>query len=128
MLDLWSNASRKVLFVARWEAGAAGCELIGSEHLLEGLVWVNPKNVEKTGAELSLDQIKQDAQRWHVDGKRIPTSVDMKISDEVGRICERAAEEARTANCWFLRTEHLLFALMNETGCESPLRRCAARG
>ncbi len=121
MFELWSEASRRVVFVARFEAGAVGSPAIDTEHLLLGLVRVDPESVSKTGAVVSIDEIKALSQRWHKDEAGIATSVDMKLSDDAQRILEDASTEAIASNCKVVRTEHLLFVLMRETGCHAAV-------
>jgi ATP-dependent Clp protease ATP-binding subunit ClpA len=121
MLELWSMASRQVLFVARGEAGAAGCSQIDTEHLLLGLVTVDPASVSKTGAVVTIDEIKAYAQRWHANEAAVPTSVDMAMTDEAKRVMEEAATEAMASGCKVVRTEHLLFLLIKETGCHAAI-------
>ncbi len=121
MFDLWSEASRRVVFAARFEAGSVGCPLIDTEHLLLGVVRVDPASVRSIGADISIEQIKTRAQEWHVDGKGIPTSKDMGTTDDLDRVFERATAEAKAGGCRGVRTEHVLFALMSETGCHAAV-------
>lgn len=121
MFDLWSEASRRVVFVARFEAGSVGYPLIDTEHLLLGMVRVDPASMRAIGANVSIEQIKTRAQEWHVDGKSIPTSKDMGTTNDFARVFERATVEAKAAGCRVVRTEHVLFALMSETGCHAAV-------
>jgi ATP-dependent Clp protease ATP-binding subunit ClpC len=121
MFDLWSEASCRVVFAARFEAGSVGCPLIDTEHLLLGMVRVDPASVRAIGASVSIDQIKTRAQEWHLDGRGIPTSKDMGTTDDLAQIFERATVEAKAAGCRVVRTEHVLFALMSETGCHAAV-------
>jgi ATP-dependent Clp protease ATP-binding subunit ClpC len=121
MFDLWSEASLRVVFAARHEAGSVGCPLIDTEHLLLGLVRVDPASVREIGAAVSIEQIKMRAQEWHVDGKSIPTFKDLATTDDLNRVFERASVEAKAAGCRVVRTEHVLFALMSETGCHAAV-------
>jgi ATP-dependent Clp protease ATP-binding subunit ClpC len=107
--------------MARFEAGAVGSPVIDTEHLLLGLVRVDPESVSKTGAVVSIDQIKALAQRWHKDEAGIATSFDMKLSSDAQRILEDAFTEAIAGNCKVVRTEHVLFVLMRETGCHAAV-------
>ena len=119
MFDLWSEASLRVVFAARFEAGSVGCPLIDTEHLLLGMVRVDPASVRAIGAAVSIEQIKTRAQEWHVDGKSIPTFEDLATTDDLARVFEHATSEAKAAGCHVVRTEHVLFALMSETGCHA---------
>jgi ATP-dependent Clp protease ATP-binding subunit ClpA len=98
-----------------------GSSAIDTEHLLLGLVLVDSESVTKTGAVVSIDQIKALAQRWHKDEAGIATSVDMKLSDDAQRILKDALTEAMASNCKVVRTEHVLFVLMKETGCHAAI-------
>lgn len=121
MFDLWSEASRRVVFAARFETGSVGCPLIDTEHLLLGMVRVDPASVRAIGADVSMEQIKTRAQDWRMDGKGIPTSEDLGTTDDLARVFERATAEAKAAGCRVVRTEHVLFALMSETGCHAAV-------
>jgi ATP-dependent Clp protease ATP-binding subunit ClpC len=121
LFELWSEASRRVVFMARFEAGAVGSSAIDTEHLLLGLVRVDPESVNKTGAGVSIDQIKALAQRWHKDEAGIASSVDMKLSDDAEQILKDAFTEAIASDCKVVRTEHLLFVLMRETGSHAAV-------
>ena len=96
-----------------------GSPLIDTEHLLMGLVRVDAASVRAIGADVSMEQIKARAQEWHVDSEAIPTFTDMRTSADLARIFERAATEAKGGGCKVVRTEHVLFTLMSETGCHA---------
>jgi ATP-dependent Clp protease ATP-binding subunit ClpA len=68
---------------------------------------------------VSIDQIKALAQRWHKDETGIASSVDMKLSDDAQLILKDASTEAMASDCKVVRTEHVLFVLMRETGCHA---------
>ena len=119
MFEMWSEASMRVIFAARAEAGSAGSPLIDTEHLLMGLVRVDAASVRAVGADVSIEQIKARAQEWHVDSEAIPTFTDMGTAGDLARVFERAITEAKDGGCRVVRTEHVLFTLMSETGCHA---------
>jgi ATP-dependent Clp protease ATP-binding subunit ClpA len=98
-----------------------GCASIDSEHLLLGVLRVDSASVRAIGADVSTEQIKARAQEWHLDAEGIPTFRDMNTTDDLARVFERATAEARAGNCSVVRTEHVLFALMSETGCHASV-------
>ena len=69
MFERFSTASRKAVFCARWEAGFVGSEIIDSEHLLLGLLRVDPTTLQYICQAVTLISVREAALRWHVPGK-----------------------------------------------------------
>jgi ATP-dependent Clp protease ATP-binding subunit ClpC len=115
MLERFSLASRRAVFCARWEAGFVGSEIIDSEHLLLGLLRVDPTTLQVIAQPVTLISVREAAVRWHVPGEKLPTSVDLPISADVKLAFENAGSCADVHRSSFVRTEHLLLALMTLT-------------
>jgi ATP-dependent Clp protease ATP-binding subunit ClpC len=115
VLERFSIASRRVVFCARWEAGFVGSEIIDSEHLLLGLLRVDPTTLQSIAQTVTLTSVREAAVRWHVPGEKLPTSVDLPIDADVKLAFEKAESFADVHKSPFVRTEHLLLALMTLT-------------
>jgi ATP-dependent Clp protease ATP-binding subunit ClpA len=118
VFDRYSILSRQAVFVARKEAGQSGAQSICSEHLLIGIVSVDPGLITQFGIEMEPDQIRTGSCQWHAGSEPIPDSQDLSITDELGAVLERAASNADLYQCREIRTEHLLLSLM-EVHCHA---------
>jgi ATP-dependent Clp protease ATP-binding subunit ClpA len=115
VFERFSTASRRAVFCARCEAGFVGSEIIDSEHLLLGLLRVDPTTLQFIAQPVTLISVKEAAVRWHVPGEKLPTSVDLPIGADVTLAFENAGSFADVHRSSFVRTEHLLLALMTLT-------------
>jgi ATP-dependent Clp protease ATP-binding subunit ClpC len=115
VFERFSTASKRAVFCARWEAGFVGSETIDSQHLLLGLLRVDPATLEFIAQPVTLISIREAAVRWHVPGERLPTSVDLPIGADVQLVFENAGALADAHRFSFVRTEHLFLALMRLT-------------
>jgi ATP-dependent Clp protease ATP-binding subunit ClpB len=120
VFEQYSNLARTAVMFARLEAGRMGAKEIDSEHILLGIVRVDPAMVFAVAPELTLDAARDRAAGWQAPTASVPTSVGMPVSDEATRILDRAGSLAKDRKDAFLRTEHLLLALALEPshGCD----------
>jgi ATP-dependent Clp protease ATP-binding subunit ClpC len=121
VFERFSIASRRAVFCAHWEAGFVGSEIIDSEHLLLGLLRVDPATFEFIAQPVTLISVREAAVCWHVHGERLPTSVDLPIGVDVKLAFENAGSFADALGSSFVRTEHLLLALMHLTTSHAGL-------
>jgi ATP-dependent Clp protease ATP-binding subunit ClpA len=121
VFERFSIASRRAVFCARWEAGFVGSEIIDSEHLLLGLLRVDPATFQFIAQPVTLTSVREAAVRWHVPGEKLPTSVDLPIGVDVKLAFENAGPFADAHGSSFVRTEHLLLALMRLTTSHAGL-------
>jgi ATP-dependent Clp protease ATP-binding subunit ClpC len=115
MFERFSTASRRAVFCARLEAGFVGSQIIDSEHLLLGLLRVDPTTLQFIAQPVTLTSVREAAARWHVPGEKLPTSVDLPITEDVKLVFENAGSFADAYSSSLVRTEHLLLALMTIT-------------
>ena len=115
MFERFSTASRRAVFCARWEAGFVGSQIIDSEHLLLGLLRVDSTTLPFIAQPVTLISVRETAVRWHVPGEKLPTSADLPIGEDVKLAFENAGAFADVHRSSFVRTEHLLLALMTLT-------------
>lgn len=115
MLECFSIASRRSVFCARLEAGFVGSKIIDSEHLLLGLLRVDPATLQFIAQPVDLISVREAAVRWHLPGEKLPRSMDLPISADVNLALESAGSFADAHRSALVRTEHLLLALMTMT-------------
>ena len=118
MAIMYSENFKKVLELARDEAGRLGHNYIGPEHLLLGIIRhgnntaidiliqarINPDDIRKT-----LEEMLEHGEETFFVGNIIMTSRAQKMA-------EFAAAEARNTGSPRVGTEHLLLALLKDSG------------
>jgi ATP-dependent Clp protease ATP-binding subunit ClpA len=115
VLERFSLASRRAIFCARGEASFVGSRIIDSEHLLLGLLRVDPATLQFIAQPVTLISVREAAVRWHAPEKTLPTSVELPISADVNLAFESAESFADAHKSSLVRTEHLLLALLTMT-------------
>lgn len=128
MLERYSEWSRLAIMIARVEAGGVGSPLLDTEHMLIGIVRVDPDLFQACQAVLTKQAIRARARHWHTPSAAIPTSQDLPISDDLKRVFEDAVSLADEGQSREVRTEHLLLAMMEQPGCHASvlLSECGA--
>ncbi len=87
MFDRYTEKARRTIFFAHCEASELGAAMIGSEHLLLGIL-----REEKTlflKLKLPIEIMKKwsrNAATLSPTGEKIPTSVDIRLNDEARQI------------------------------------------
>ncbi len=119
MLECYSMAAGRSVMLARVEAGQLGAKAIDTEHLLMGIVRLDPMALQLAGASIGLVWARERATIFHAPGKKLPNSADMPMTDDAQRALFNAVALAETHKCAFVRTEHLLLALMSDGSCHA---------
>ena len=119
MFERYTEAARRALFFARYEASRLGGISIEAEHLLLGLLR-EPKGV--TGrvfaqTHVPLEEIRKEIERMTTFREKIATSIEVPFSDETKRILQHAAAEADRLLHTDINTEHLLLGILCEERC-----------
>jgi ATP-dependent Clp protease ATP-binding subunit ClpC len=116
MNDRFTQRVRKVLFLARDEAGRLQHDYIGTEHLLLGIVREGEgvaANVLKR-LNIEFDRI-QKAVEDSVTAPMGPVSIgEIPFTPRAKKVLELSIDEARLHNHNYVGTEHLLLALIRE--------------
>jgi ATP-dependent Clp protease ATP-binding subunit ClpC len=111
MFDKYTEAARRVIFYARYEASQAGSHYIEPYHLLLVLLREDWPLRTRVLGKTTLDDVR--AEFAHLAGSsKIPTSVDLPLSREAKRALAFAAEEAKIAGSPVIGPEHLLASLL----------------
>ncbi len=116
-----ADGARQALFLAYQEARGLGSEVVGSEHILLGLVaegeGVAAKALESihvslTAARIKVSEVTADHDADWTDLRRLPQATDLPVTAGAMRLLEHAEFEAFQRGHNYLATEHLLFAVL----------------
>jgi ATP-dependent Clp protease ATP-binding subunit ClpA len=116
MFERYSGPARQAIFFARMEAGDAGATKVGAEHLLIGILEVNPDLPHQLGIELDVASLRNQSEHSRSSGSEIPVTVDMPIKDDLRSVLEHAIAVANLQQCQEVRTEHLMASLLEQGG------------
>src|SRR5215831_5562923 len=118
MFERYTERARRVIFFARYEASQFGSMTIESEHLLLGLLRED-KNVIYLFLQNSPsgESIREHIALRLPVREKVPTSIDLPLSNECTRILAYSAEEAERLNHQHIGTEHLLLGILREEKC-----------
>ena len=116
MLEKFTEKAKRILFLARYEASQTGSKVIGTEHMLLGII---KENEDITAELFARSNINVDLMRGELEARgpsreRTSTSVEIPFSDEVKRVLSFAEEEAERLLHPSIGTEHLLLGLLRE--------------
>ena len=116
MNDRFTQRVRKVLFLAREEAGRMQHDYIGTEHLLLGIIregeGIAAKVLQRLG--IDFDQIHQAIEDLVTPQSGTITIGEIPFTPRAKRVLELSIDEARVHNHNYVGTEHLLLALIKE--------------
>ena len=116
MHDRFTERVRKVMYLAREEAGRLQHDYIGTEHLLLGVVREG-EGIAATvlhNLGLDLDQIRQAVENMVSGSGGTLTIGEIPFTPRAKRVLELAVEEARLLGHNYVGTEHLLLGLIRE--------------
>ncbi len=116
MNDRFTQRVRKVLFLARDEAGRLQHDYIGTEHLLLGIVREGEGVAANVLRHLKIDFDRiQKAVEESVTAPNGPVSIgEIPFTPRAKKVLELSIDEARLHNHSYVGTEHLLLALIRE--------------
>ena len=120
MFERYTERARRVIFFGRYESSQFGSMTIETEHLLLGLLredkdLLNRFLPQTTGAE----SVRKAIESRITARTKVPTSIDLPLSNECKRILGWANEEAERLNHRHIGTEHLLLGILREAGCQA---------
>ncbi len=118
MFERYTERARRVIFFARYEASSYGSPYIETEHLLLGLLREDKALTNRfLRSHGSVESIIKQIQDSATIREKLPTSVDLPLSNEGKRVLAYAAEEAYLLMHKHIGTEHLLLGLLREEKC-----------
>jgi ATP-dependent Clp protease ATP-binding subunit ClpC len=111
-MDRFTQRARRVLALAHQEAERLHQELIGTEHLLLGLIQEEGGIAGRVLRDLGLEtaRIQEIVERLSGFGQGVGDQIN--LSPEVQQVLEFSIEEARRMNHHYIGTEHLLLGLV----------------
>jgi len=116
MNDRFTQRVRKVLFLARDEAGRMQHDYIGTEHLLLGIIREGEGIAARVLQRLGIDftQIQQAVEEIVTPQSGTITIGEIPFTPRAKRVLEISIDEARIHSHNYVGTEHLLLALIKE--------------
>ena len=116
MNDRFTQRVRKVLFLAREEAGRMQHDYIGTEHLLLGIIREGEGIAAQVLRRLGIDfeQIQRAVEEIVAPQSGAITIGEIPFTPRAKRVLELSIDEARLHNHNYVGTEHLLLALIKE--------------
>ncbi len=116
MFEKFSERAKRVLFLARYEASQLGGQVIGTEHLLLGLLKEQDDITREIFSRLNTDmELLRTELEGHEEARpKISSSVEIPFSEETKRVLSYAEEEAERLMHPYIGTEHLLLGLLRE--------------
>ena len=115
MFERFTERARKVVYLAQQEAARLGHNVVGTEHLLLGLV-VEGEGVAAKALEvinISLERIRQEVEKIIGSGEPNPFG-EIPFTPRAKRVLELAVEEGRQMGHNYVGTEHILLGLIRE--------------
>ena len=117
-MERFTQRARRVLSLAHQEAERARQNLIGTEHLLVGLIEEEGGVAGRVLREMGLDveRVREMVMRLTVasEGRFVPDKIE--LSNETQQVLEDAIDEARRLGHHYIGTEHLLLGLVRADG------------
>jgi uncharacterized damage-inducible protein DinB len=118
MFERYTEKARRVIFFARYEASQFGSPYIETEHLLLGLLREDRALTNRFfRPHGSVESIRKQIEECTPVREKVPTSIDLPLSNECKRVLAYAAEEGLQLSHQHIGTEHLLLGLMREDKC-----------
>ena len=115
MFERYTEKARRVIFFARYEVSEFGSPEIETEHLLLGLLRKNETLVGQfLNSAQSMESIRKRLLEHFPIREKIPTSVDLPLSEECKRVLTYAEEEAECLQKMHIGPEHLLLGILRE--------------
>ncbi len=115
MFERFTERARKVVYLAQQEAARLGHNVVGTEHLLLGLVAEGQGVAAKALESLNIDlaKIRHEVERIIGVGEPNPFA-EIPFTPRAKRVLELAIDEGRQMGHNYVGTEHVLLGLIRE--------------
>jgi ATP-dependent Clp protease ATP-binding subunit ClpC len=114
MFEKYTEKAKKVLFLARYEASQVGGRVIGSDHLLLGLIKEGDDLVrdlfQRSG--VNVDLLRAELEARGPSGEKLAAPIEIPFSEETKKILACAEEEAERLLHPYVSDEHILLGLL----------------
>src|SRR5690348_7298289 len=118
MYKRYTEAARRVIFFAAYEAKHYRSSFIESEHFLLGLFRENYGRLKHLLPPASAETIRAEIDNASSELRpKAPGGRELPLSNECKRVLAYAAEEAERLADKHIGTEHLLLGLLRENKC-----------
>lgn len=126
MIEQFTEKAKRVLFLARYEATQRGAPVIGTDHVLIGLLREDDSFVRELfhRSNISVDLLRTEMETRQAPAPTTARGVEIPFAEEARRVLECAAEEARGLMSPSVDVEHLLLGLIRVD--DSPAGRILA--
>jgi ATP-dependent Clp protease ATP-binding subunit ClpC len=116
MFSRFTERAKKVIVLAREEAGRLNHDYIGTEHILLGLGKVGGGVAAEVldGLGLSLDRIRLEVEKMVEPGPATLSIGEVPFTPRAKKVLDLAVEEARAMRHNYIGTEHILLGLAKE--------------
>ncbi|HLC40994.1 MAG TPA: ATP-dependent Clp protease ATP-binding subunit [Methylomirabilota bacterium] len=116
MFERFTERARRVIILAREEAGRFRHDFVGTEHILLGLIrdgeGIATAVLQRLG--LKLETVKAEVERALAGFPKTLTFGEVPFTPQAKRVLELSIEEARQLGHNYIGTEHLLLGIMKE--------------
>ena len=114
MFERFTEAARRALFFARYEASQLGAVAIETEHVLLGLARGDDGLAARLldAAQLSSDDIRAEIESRSAFRQKLPASAEMPFSAEMRRGLDYTVAEADSFGHSSIGPEHMLLGLL----------------
>ncbi|MDQ7007039.1 MAG: ATP-dependent Clp protease ATP-binding subunit [Acidobacteriota bacterium] len=114
MIEQFTEKAKRVLFLARYEATQRGAPVIGTEHILVGLLREDDGLTRELfhRSNISVDLLRAELESQEGAVLQGGRGVDIPFSEEAKRVLECAQEEARGLMSPTVDVEHVLLGLI----------------
>jgi ATP-dependent Clp protease ATP-binding subunit ClpC len=114
MFEKYTERAKKILFLARYEASQMGSKVIGSEHLLLGLLKEGDEITRELfrRSSVNVELLRAELEAKGPSGEKISTTLEIPFSEETKRVLTCAEEEAERLLHPYVGNEHLLLGLL----------------
>ncbi|HKB08659.1 MAG TPA: ATP-dependent Clp protease ATP-binding subunit [Candidatus Polarisedimenticolia bacterium] len=114
MFEKYTEKAKKVLFLARYEASQMGSKVIGSEHLLLGLIKEGDDLVRDLfgRSSVNLELLRAELEARGPSGEKPAAPIEIPFSEETKKILACAEEEAERLLHPYVSDEHILLGLL----------------
>lgn len=114
MKGRYTERAQKVLEIAHSEAKRMGHQVVGTEHILLGLIQEGEGIAAQVLTGLGLDLPKIQSQVEQITGVGKPFNGEVGLTPRVKKVLELANEETNRQGVNYIGTEHLLLGLIME--------------
>jgi ATP-dependent Clp protease ATP-binding subunit ClpC len=114
MFEKFTEKAKRILFLARYEASQQGSKVIGTEHLLLGLLKEGEETIRElfARANISMEMIQAELDTEGGTQEKLSTSVEIPFSDETKMVLKNAETEAERLMHPYIGTEHVLLGML----------------